>query len=125
MMLPCVVCLYHLMHCAVSSSTLSHTLSPTDLDSKVRSQNILLTSLFNITSLVKQPPMLSSSISSCHLSVLLNLYCLVSDAIAMQREWSFAKTCRLLTSLFRKVNDLCSALLCSKESCKYLLYMYK
>ncbi|XP_029524061.1 Fanconi anemia group A protein isoform X2 [Oncorhynchus nerka] len=27
----------------------------------------------------------------------------VSDAIAMQREWSFAKTCRLLTSLFRKL----------------------
>uniref|UniRef100_A0A8C7L3Q2 Fanconi anaemia group A protein N-terminal domain-containing protein n=1 Tax=Oncorhynchus kisutch TaxID=8019 RepID=A0A8C7L3Q2_ONCKI len=103
LMLPCVVCLYHLMHCTVSSSTLSPTLSPTDLDSKVRSQNISLTSLFNITSLVKQPPMLSSSISSCHLSVLLNLYCLVSDAIAMQREWSFAKTCRLLTSLFRKL----------------------
>uniref|UniRef100_A0A4W5JT00 Uncharacterized protein n=1 Tax=Hucho hucho TaxID=62062 RepID=A0A4W5JT00_9TELE len=27
----------------------------------------------------------------------------VSDAIAMQREWGFAKTCRLLTSLFRKL----------------------
>ncbi|CAB1323429.1 unnamed protein product [Coregonus sp. 'balchen'] len=28
----------------------------------------------------------------------------VSDAIAMQREWGFAKTCRLLSSLFRKLS---------------------
>ena len=55
-----VWCVYHLMHCAVSSPTLSHTLT-------YRlwriSQNMLsLTSLFNIGPLVKQPSI--SSISS-------------------------------------------------------------
>lgn len=32
--------------------------------------------------------------------------CVVSDAIAGQSEWTFAKTLPLLTALFRKVNEL-------------------
>ena len=80
--------------CAASSCTASHRHSPTNLALKVDHQ---------------RPVPLEHSIHSKARHV---LKCLlwppstVSDAIAMQNEWSFTKTSRLLTVLFRKVKHL-------------------